>query len=96
MESGEHLAAHFFLFFAEDYRAASSVPGKKCEFYGREAVSGVTGASGAIYWCLDCGMEHGRILGELCASERPDLMRRSKEARAAFLDWLGKVVGVMI
>jgi hypothetical protein len=25
-------------------------------------------------------MEHGRILGELCASERPDLMRRSKEA----------------
>jgi hypothetical protein len=59
--------------------AALSVTGKKCEFCGREAVSGVIGASGPVYWCLDCGREHGRILGELSASERPDLMRRSKE-----------------
>ena len=58
---------------------ALSVTGKKCGFCGREAVSGVMGAGGTVYWCLDCGMEHGRILGELSASERPDLMRRSKE-----------------
>ena len=49
--------------------AALSVTGKKCEFCGREAVSGVIGASGPIYWCCDCGMEHGRILGELYASD---------------------------
>ncbi len=60
---------------------ALSVIGKKCEFCGREAVSGViTGSRGAIYWCLDCGLEFGRILSELCISERPDLMKRSKEA----------------
>ena len=56
-----------------------SVIGKKCEFCGQEAFSGATGANGAIYWCFDCGLEFGRILTDLCISERPELMQRSKE-----------------
>ena|ERR1022692_1273257 len=58
---------------------ALSVVGKKCEFCSREAISGITGLSNALYWCYDCGLEFGRILMDLCASERPDLMQRSKE-----------------
>ena len=54
--------------------AALSVTGKKCEFCGRDAASGTIDAGGAIYWCSDCGMEYSRILAELCASERPDLV----------------------
>ena len=57
--------------------AALSVTGKKCEFCGRDAVSGALGATGPVYWCFDCGLEHSRILGELSASERPDLMQRA-------------------
>src|SRR6185295_15495869 len=59
---------------------ALSVIGKKCEFCGKHAFSGEMGArGGAIYWCFDCGLEFGRILSDLCISERPDLMQRSKE-----------------
>jgi len=64
--------------------AALSVTGKKCEFCGRDAVSGALGATGPVYWCFDCGLEHSRILAELFASERPDLMRRGKEASSFF------------
>src|SRR5438128_2607494 len=66
---------------------ALSVIGKKCEFCGKEAFSGQMVASGgAIYWCFDCGMEFGRILSELCISERPDLMQLSKE-QSSFLSF---------
>ncbi len=58
---------------------ALSIVGKKCEFCGQAAFSGVTAARGAIYWCSDCGLELGRILVDLCLSEWPDLMQRSKE-----------------
>lgn len=59
---------------------ALSVVGKKCEFCGSDAFSGEMRASGgAIYWCFDCGLEIGGILGELLISERPDLLQRSKE-----------------
>jgi protein-arginine kinase activator protein McsA len=61
---------------------ALSVIGKKCEFCGKDAFSGEMGAEGsAIYWCHDCGLEISRIFADLCASERPDLMQRSKEER---------------
>ena len=57
-----------------------SVIGKKCEFCGKDAFSGEMGAKGgAIYWCFDCGLEFGRIFSNLCISERPDLMQRTKE-----------------
>jgi hypothetical protein len=59
---------------------ALSLIGKKCEFCGKTAFSGVTSAKGAIYWCFDCGLEFGRILLDLCISEQPDLMQRSREA----------------
>ena len=59
---------------------ALSIVGKKCEFCGKAAFSGVTGARGTIYWCFDCGLEFGRILSDLCISERPDLIQRSREA----------------
>jgi hypothetical protein len=58
---------------------ALSVIGKKCEFCSREAISGVTSLRNAVYWCYACGLEFGQILMDLCASERPDLLRRSKE-----------------
>jgi len=61
---------------------ALSIVGKKCEFCGKAAFSGVTGARGTIYWCFDCGLEFGRILSDLCISERPDLIQRSREASA--------------
>lgn len=57
---------------------ALSIDGKKCEFCGRTALSGIRTVGGAIYWCLDCGVEFGRILSDLCISERPDLMQRMR------------------
>jgi len=60
--------------------AALAITGKPCEFCGRDAFSGVTGARSTIYWCFDCGLEFSRILIDLWMSERPDLMRRSQEA----------------
>lgn len=57
-----------------------SVVGKKCEFCGREAFSGVMRRGGsAIYWCFDCGLEHGVILRDLLVAEQPDLLQRRKE-----------------
>jgi len=59
---------------------ALSVPGKKCEFCGKDAFSGeMIPGGGASYWCFDCGAELARIVSELVRSERPDLMRRSPE-----------------
>src|ERR1041384_4215087 len=53
-----------------------SVLGKKCEFCGMEAFSGeMRAGGGAIYWCLDCGLERGVILRDLLTSERPDLLQ---------------------
>lgn len=67
---------------------ALSVAGKKCEFCGQAAHSGVMDATHPIYWCFDCGMELGRILVDLCRAERPDLIQRGKEA-TSFLSALG-------
>lgn len=54
---------------------ALSVVGKKCEFCGKRASSGeMLAAGGAIYWCVDCGVEFRRIFADLIKSERPDLM----------------------
>jgi hypothetical protein len=66
---------------------ALSVLGKKCEFCGRDAVSGEMGAGGgAISWCFDCGFERIVILRDLLVSERPDLLQRSKE-ESSFLSF---------
>ena len=66
---------------------ALSVVAKKCEFCGREAFSGEMHAGGgAIYWCFDCGLEFGVILRDLLATERPDLLQRSKE-ESSFLSF---------
>jgi hypothetical protein len=59
---------------------ALSVSGRKCEFCGRPARSAATDTNGPVYWCFDCGMEFGRILVDLCISEQPGLIQRSKEA----------------
>jgi hypothetical protein len=59
---------------------AFSMRGKKCEFCGQDAVSGTIGLSGPSYWCSRCGQEYSQIIGELCASERPDLVQRCKVA----------------
>jgi hypothetical protein len=68
--------------------AKLSVTGKKCEFCGKGAYSGqVAAGGGAIYWCFDCGLEFGRILGELTVSERPELMQRGKAA-TSFMSFL--------
>jgi len=57
---------------------ALSVTGKKCEFCGKEAISGVMYANGTIYWCYDCGLERG---GRQPESESG--AQREKQARAA-------------
>jgi len=60
---------------------ARSTIGKKCEFCGAKAYSGQMLAGGeAIYWCFECGTELMSIVTELLKTERPDLLRRSKEA----------------
>jgi hypothetical protein len=65
-------------------RALSAI-GKKCEFCGKDAVSGeILAGGGAIYWCSDCGLEFGRILTDLAVSERPDLMARIKGGSSFF------------
>ena len=61
-----------------------SVVGKKCEFCGQGAFSGVLDPQSPIYWCYDCGIEFSRILTDLCRSERPDLLQRSS-ADSSFL-----------
>jgi len=38
---------------------AMSVIGKKCEFCGQAALSGITGAAGTIYWCFDAVWSSG-------------------------------------
>ena len=64
---------------------ALSVVGKKCEFCGQAACLGQLVAGGsAVYLCLDCHQEFGRILAELVTSERPDLMQRAKEESSFF------------
>jgi hypothetical protein len=61
--------------------------GKKCEFCGRDAFSGAMGAGdGAIYWCYDCGSEHGRIVMDLLMVEQPELLGQSK-AESSFLSF---------
>ena len=66
---------------------ALSVIGKKCEFCGRDAVSGeMRAGGGAIYWCFDCDLERGVILRDLLVSERPNLLQRSKE-ESSFLSF---------
>jgi hypothetical protein len=54
---------------------ALSINGKKCEFCGKDAFSGVRGSNKATYWCFDCGREYGSILGRML-QERPDFMAR--------------------
>lgn len=66
-----------------------SVVWKRCEFCGRDAVSGGMVAGGPVYSCEECGTEIGRIIAEITAAERPDLMKRTKEhasSLAFFLD----------
>jgi|SRR5580658_3113269 hypothetical protein len=63
---------------------ALDITGKKCEFCGRDAVSGISGASGTIYWCSDCSEEYGRTIMEIFANERPDLIWRSKKSGSFF------------
>jgi|SRR5882724_3854946 len=66
-----------------------SVIGKKCEFCRGKAYSGQMLASGgAVYWCFDCGAELMSIVTGLLETDRPDLMRRSKEA-VSFLSICG-------
>ena len=66
---------------------ALSAIGKKCEFCGRDAVSGeMRAGGGAIYWCFDCGMERAVIFRDLLLAERPDLLQRSKE-ESSFLSF---------
>jgi len=66
---------------------ALSVVGKKCEFCGRDALSGqMSSKDGAIYWCFDCGMEFVRIFSDSLVAERPDLLQRSK-AESSFLSF---------
>lgn len=66
---------------------ALSVTGKKCEFCGRDAVSGeMRAGGGAVYWCFDCGLERAVIFRDLLLVERPDLLHRSKE-ESSFLSF---------
>jgi len=51
---------------------AMSVIGKKCEFCEKDAFSGVREPGNTIYWCRDCGLERGRIISRLLASEHPE------------------------
>ena len=56
-----------------------SVMGKKCEFCGQAAASRVVYPGTEIYWCSDCGLEFGRVIMDLCQSERPDLIQRKND-----------------
>jgi hypothetical protein len=54
-----------------------SLAGKKCEFCGKDAVSGVGYGETSARWCFDCGLEFSRIMVELELA-RPHLQQ---------LDW---------
>ncbi len=58
---------------------ALSVIGKKCDICGAKASVGQSSAQGPACWCYDCGLELGRIVAELCASEHPDLFKRFRK-----------------
>ena len=63
--------------------AAMSVAGKRCEFCGQAAFSGVMRSRrDASYWCFECGAELMRILADLWVSEKPDLMQRGREKKS--------------
>ncbi len=70
----------------EKAKALSTIS-KKCEFCGAAAYSGeMLAGGGAIYWCFECGTELMSIAAELLRTERPDLLRRSKE-ESSFLSF---------
>src|SRR5437016_12898363 len=62
-----------------------SVVEKECEFCGRAASSRVAYPATEIYWCSDCGLEFGCIIMDLCLSERPDLMRQTKDGSPSLI-----------
>jgi hypothetical protein len=70
--------------FDEEDLKAYSVDGKRCEFCGSDAVSGVGRPKGTVYWCMLCGMEFSRIVAEIFTSERPDLLKKLEGADSYF------------
>jgi protein-arginine kinase activator protein McsA len=64
---------------------AQSIEGKKCEFCGNDAISGVRDTNDTIYWCRDCGMEKSRISLELLAAEHPDWKEQLAKHKASFV-----------
>jgi hypothetical protein len=56
-----------------------SIATKRCEFCGRRARhAGVLPEEKAFYFCLGCGKEFARIIGDLSNSERIRLMERER------------------
>jgi len=86
---------------------ALSVVGKKCEFCEQDATSGVREPDNTIYWCSDCGLERGRIISRLLASEHPEWNERfkvgdsdlSEDFKAEFMAWAitagQKAIGIL-
>jgi transposase-like protein len=62
---------------------AFSIIGKKCDFCGEDATSGVgSPRSTSTYLCRDCGWEWSRISQELLTSEHPEMIQRMAGARS--------------
>jgi hypothetical protein len=62
---------------------AFSIIGKKCDFCGEDATSGVgSPRSTSTYWCGDCGWERSLILMELSTSEHPELTQQMTGAHS--------------
>ena len=63
-----------------------SILAEKCEFCGTTAYSEqMLAGGGPIYLCFDCDAELRSIVLESLKIERPDLVRRSKEAASVSL-----------
>ena len=71
-------------FEPKDLQALPAI-GKRCQVCGKEALpADIIAAGNVTYRCSDCDLELGRILRDLIAADRPELMQPPKDA-ASFL-----------
>jgi protein-arginine kinase activator protein McsA len=62
-----------------------SIIGKKCEFCGKDASSGVSSQTGkSTYWCFDCGLERSRIQMDMLRAESPELFQQPQTSESPF------------
>jgi len=66
--------------------ANRTITGKRCDFCGRDAVTGIGELEGEMptYFCIACKMEQSLILQQLFRTEAPELIERMAEGESHF------------